>query len=179
MSKFISWRMHWFKVCLIFFSKAASAPGIHHQYFFPSSNTRSYLTQEAEMPEKRKTDAEPGVDLLSAKRARQQLSYADLDDSAETGPAPTGGASHEPGHNESYRHESTGHGDDETTGHTHVARKQNSNQRQNNSSNSNTRPRVDPVYGQRSAFPGLDDLGSDQLFYGPAEDGLEYLRMVR
>ncbi|KAI4118732.1 MAG: hypothetical protein LQ345_001250 [Seirophora villosa] len=39
---------------------------------------------------------------------------------------------------------------------------------------------VDPTYGQRSAFPGLDDAGEeDALFYGPANDGLEYLRMVR
>ncbi|KAL8785701.1 MAG: hypothetical protein Q9195_008524 [Heterodermia aff. obscurata] len=41
-------------------------------------------------------------------------------------------------------------------------------------------PRVDPTYGQRGAFPGLDDSPSDDdLFYGPASDGLEYLRMVR
>lgn len=40
------------------------------------------------------------------------------------------------------------------------------------------RPRNHPIYGQKSAFPGLDD-GRDELFYGPAEDGLEYLRMVR
>jgi hypothetical protein len=40
------------------------------------------------------------------------------------------------------------------------------------------RPRNDPTYGQKNAFPGLDD-GGDELFYGPAEDGLEYLRMVR
>ena len=39
---------------------------------------------------------------------------------------------------------------------------------------------IDPTYGQRSAFPGLDGPPSgDDLFYGPAEDGLEYLRMVR
>lgn len=40
------------------------------------------------------------------------------------------------------------------------------------------RPRNDPVYGMKNAFPGLDD-GGEELFYGPAEDGLEYLRMVR
>ena len=42
-------------------------------------------------------------------------------------------------------------------------------------------PAVDPTYGQRGAFPGLDDIskGDDELFYGPASDGLEYLRMVR
>ncbi|RAL06126.1 uncharacterized protein BO80DRAFT_343307 [Aspergillus ibericus CBS 121593] len=41
------------------------------------------------------------------------------------------------------------------------------------------RPRNHPVYGQKSAFPGLDVAGEDELFYGPAEDGMEYLRMVR
>jgi regulator of vacuolar morphogenesis len=40
------------------------------------------------------------------------------------------------------------------------------------------RPRNNPVYGQKSAFPGLDD-GGDELFYGSADDGIEYLRMVR
>lgn len=43
--------------------------------------------------------------------------------------------------------------------------------------------RLDPTYGQRGAFPGLDDAevegGEEDLFYGPASDGLEYLRMVR
>ena len=40
--------------------------------------------------------------------------------------------------------------------------------------------RIDPTYGQRSAFPGLDDSnGDNNLFYGPASDGIEYLRMVR
>ncbi|KAL4980357.1 hypothetical protein BDW66DRAFT_125041 [Aspergillus desertorum] len=41
------------------------------------------------------------------------------------------------------------------------------------------KPRNDPVFGQKSAFPGLDTADDDELFYGPAEDGLEYLRMVR
>jgi hypothetical protein len=40
-------------------------------------------------------------------------------------------------------------------------------------------PRVDPVTGQHGAFPGLDDDDPDELFYGPANDGLDYLRMVR
>ncbi|KAM5431468.1 hypothetical protein MferCBS31731_007841 [Microsporum ferrugineum] len=41
-------------------------------------------------------------------------------------------------------------------------------------------PRSDPVFGQRHAFPGLDDGPQDgELFYGPADDGIEYLRMVR
>lgn len=45
---------------------------------------------------------------------------------------------------------------------------------------SSSRAQVDPTYGQRSAFPGIDDTaGDDGLFYGPASDGLEYLRMVR
>ena len=39
-------------------------------------------------------------------------------------------------------------------------------------------PRNDPRYGQKGAFPGLDDHG-DELFYGPPSDGIEYLRMVR
>ncbi len=42
-----------------------------------------------------------------------------------------------------------------------------------------SQPRVDPTYGQRGAFPGLDDFNEDKVFYGPASDGLEYLRMVR
>ena len=45
---------------------------------------------------------------------------------------------------------------------------------------SSDEPRIDPTYGQRGAFPGLDDSHTDnELFYGPANDGLEYLRMVR
>ncbi|KAK2767407.1 hypothetical protein FQN54_003563 [Arachnomyces sp. PD_36] len=41
------------------------------------------------------------------------------------------------------------------------------------------KPRNDPVYGQKNAFPGLDGPGSDAILYGPPEDGIEYLRMVR
>lgn len=41
------------------------------------------------------------------------------------------------------------------------------------------KPRNDPVYGQKNAFPGLDGPGSDTILYGPPEDGIEYLRMVR
>jgi hypothetical protein len=40
-------------------------------------------------------------------------------------------------------------------------------------------PRLNPIYGQRSAFPGLEGHDPDELFYGPASDGIEYLRMVR
>lgn len=46
------------------------------------------------------------------------------------------------------------------------------------SGSSYERPRQDPIYGMKNAFPGLDDDGHE-LFYGPAEDGMEYLRMVR
>ena len=50
----------------------------------------------------------------------------------------------------------------------------------NDFSANGVQPRLDPTYGQRGAFPGLDgDDGDNELFYGPAEDGLEYLRMVR
>lgn len=43
---------------------------------------------------------------------------------------------------------------------------------------SSEQSRPDSVYGLRGAFPGLDN-GGDELFYGPADDGLEYLRIVR
>lgn len=40
--------------------------------------------------------------------------------------------------------------------------------------------RIDQTYGQRAAFPGLNGTdGAAELFYGPASDGVEYLRMVR
>ncbi|KAL4952577.1 hypothetical protein BDW69DRAFT_195528 [Aspergillus filifer] len=48
-----------------------------------------------------------------------------------------------------------------------------------NSVTPDEKPRNHPVFGQKSAFPGLDDVDGEELFYGPAEDGLEYLRMVR
>lgn len=40
------------------------------------------------------------------------------------------------------------------------------------------RPQTDVTYGQVGAFPGLDPRDKD-VFYGPANDGLDYLRMVR
>ena len=44
---------------------------------------------------------------------------------------------------------------------------------------SHAEPRTDPLYGQRSAFPGLDD-DAETLNYGEEpSDGIEYLRMVR
>ena len=39
-------------------------------------------------------------------------------------------------------------------------------------------PRFNPDVGLPNAFPGLQ-AGGDELFYGPAADGIEYLRMVR
>ncbi|KAF2230306.1 hypothetical protein EV356DRAFT_570414 [Viridothelium virens] len=39
--------------------------------------------------------------------------------------------------------------------------------------------RADATTGQKPFFPGLDDGDNEELFYGPASDGLEYLRMVR
>jgi hypothetical protein len=41
-------------------------------------------------------------------------------------------------------------------------------------------PKINVTYGQKAAFPGLaDDEEGGELFYGPASDGIEYLRMVR
>lgn len=41
-------------------------------------------------------------------------------------------------------------------------------------------PRNDPIFGQKHAFPGLDDDDDGALSYGESPtDGLEYLRMVR
>ena len=39
-------------------------------------------------------------------------------------------------------------------------------------------PRLNSASGLHIAFPGLGD-DDDELFYGPAADGVEYLRMVR
>jgi len=39
-------------------------------------------------------------------------------------------------------------------------------------------PRMDVTYGQFGAFPGLDSY-QYAPFYGPANDGMDYLRMVR
>lgn len=41
------------------------------------------------------------------------------------------------------------------------------------------KPRVSTTYGQTGAFPGLGSEDDDELFYGPALDGVDYLRMVR
>lgn len=37
---------------------------------------------------------------------------------------------------------------------------------------------IDASTGQRGAFPGLEEYGDD-FFCGPANDGMDYLRMVR
>lgn len=39
-------------------------------------------------------------------------------------------------------------------------------------------PSLDASTGQAGAFPGLT-AGTDELFYGPADNGIDYLRMVR
>jgi hypothetical protein len=39
-------------------------------------------------------------------------------------------------------------------------------------------PYIDDLTGQTGAFPGLG-TETDELFYGPARDGIDYLRMVR
>ena len=43
-----------------------------------------------------------------------------------------------------------------------------------------TTSRIDYTTGQRQFFPGLDDgVDEEELFYGPPDDGIDYLRMVR
>ena len=45
---------------------------------------------------------------------------------------------------------------------------------------STEKPKVHATYGQQGCFPGLgDENEDDELFYGPASNGIEYLRMVR
>lgn len=41
------------------------------------------------------------------------------------------------------------------------------------------RPQVNTSTGQSGAFPGLGSDEGEDVFYGPANDGLDYLRMVR
>lgn len=117
------------------------------------------------MPEKRKQGVSTELENISAyhKRARRQVSYADLEDE-DLGDV---NRSHD------IRDEDEDEYEEEEQEEVETKRDQ---PRQ-----SHTRqPRSHPIYGQKSAFPGLDDLhDSDELFYGPAEDGLEYLRMVR
>lgn len=129
------------------------------------------------MPEKRKTDPElrDGDYDLHTKRARQQKSYDDLDDSTHTPTVVRPELTrNEPEGDVADASENEGEG-------TNLGRgsKDKTSNKQNNRQRHNQQPRVDPVYGQRSAFPGLDDVGSDELHYGPPEDGLEYLRLVR
>ncbi|KAI7977387.1 hypothetical protein EIK77_004803 [Talaromyces pinophilus] len=129
------------------------------------------------MPEKRKTDPElrDGDYDLHTKRARQQISYDDLDDSSNTPPVVQAESTgNEP--EDDVAGASGNEGEGKNLGH---GSKDKTSNKQNNRQRHNQQPRVDPVYGQRSAFPGLDDVGSDELLYGPPEDGLEYLRLVR
>jgi predicted ester cyclase len=74
-----------------------------------------------------------------------------------------------------------------------MAKRKKSNKSQNQQNQNQKRPRtddgehknnqfagshgyIDPVTGQRGAFPGLD---GDEDFFGPPMDGMDYLRMVR
>jgi hypothetical protein len=128
------------------------------------SNTDIHPAQEAEMPEKRKQGASSELETSSAfaKRARRQISYADLEEE-DVGDVNSSPITRDDDGDEYEQ-------DQEEIG----------TRRDNRNQSHSKRPRSDPVYGQKSAFPGLDDpYGSDELFYGPAEDGLEYLRMVR
>lgn len=43
---------------------------------------------------------------------------------------------------------------------------------------SHEKPRNNPLYGQKNAFPGLDDADGE-ISYSDTDDGLQYLRMVR
>lgn len=130
------------------------------------------------MPEKRKTESESrdSDHSFPAKRARQQISYDDLDDSVHLPPV----VRPEPTRNEPADDVADApeyEGDEVNVGNN--SRNVTASNKQTNRQRHNQQPRVDPVYGQRSAFPGLDDAGSDELLYGPPEDGLEYLRLVR
>lgn len=51
---------------------------------------------------------------------------------------------------------------------------------ENNATESYEKPRSHPLYGQKNAFPGLND-GPHELRYedGEPDDVYEYLRMVR
>ena len=44
---------------------------------------------------------------------------------------------------------------------------------------SREQPTLNTTYGQTGAFPGVQATHESEVFYGPASDGLEYLRMVR
>jgi hypothetical protein len=118
------------------------------------------------MPDKRKQGASTELENTSAspKRVRRQVSYADLEDE-DLGEVNRSHNTRDEDENEY----------EEEQGQEEVETK--SDQPHQSPSR---HPRSHPVYGQKSAFPGLDDLdGPGELFYGPAEDGLEYLRMVR
>lgn len=132
------------------------------------------------MPEKRKSEPELNGDheFFPAKRVRQQVSYDDLDETGTSNQAVNAEASWSRTVEEN---EADASGDEygeernwDNKNNNNTRNKSNAHQQRHN-----YKPRVDPVFGQRSAFPGLDDAASDELLYGPPEDGLEYLRMVR
>lgn len=127
------------------------------------------------MSEKRKTESEPrdGDHNFYAKRARQQISYDDLDDSVHSRPV----ARPELTRNE--LEDDVGDASENEINQETNSKNVTTSNKQSGRQRYNQQPRVDPAYGQRSAFPGLDDAGSDELLYGPPEDGLEYLRLVR
>lgn len=101
--------------------------------------------------------------------ARRQVSYQDL----ETEPAPP-----VPRQHVSYTSD-VEHGSSDTsspaTGQRHEIMSCKSNAK---GTSAQARPKTDVTYGQTSAFPGLDSYDNEP-FYGPANDGLDYLRMVR
>jgi hypothetical protein len=127
------------------------------------------------MPDKRKNDPEltDGDISFPSKRARQQISYDDLDDSVHSPPV----VRPEPTRNDLQDDVADASENESTLGIN--SKNVTTSNKQNNRQRHSQQPRVDPVYGQRSAFPGLDDAGSHELLYGPPEDGLEYLRLVR
>jgi hypothetical protein len=146
-------------------SRAAfSAATSDQQFFFHPALSIDHKRQK--MPDKRKQGASTELDNTPAspKRVRRQVSYADLEDE-DLGEVNRSHNTRDEDENE-YEEEQ---GEEEVETKSDQPRQ------------SPTRhPRSHPVYGQKSAFPGLDDLDDPgELFYGPAEDGLEYLRMVR
>ncbi|OKL60704.1 hypothetical protein UA08_04254 [Talaromyces atroroseus] len=128
------------------------------------------------MPEKRKPESElKHGEPFPAKRARQQVSYDDLDDTQNSNQAEATRSNNNVEENEI----DASDGEYGEANWVNTGKHNNTTNKQNTQRRHNQHPRVDPVFGQRSAFPGLDDEDSDELLYGPPENGLEYLRLVR
>ncbi|GAB7353556.1 hypothetical protein MBLNU459_g3990t1 [Dothideomycetes sp. NU459] len=115
----------------------------------------------------------PHNDVTGPPASRRQVSYEDI----ETEPAPP-----VPRQQVSYasddEHEGNRNKSDASSpavGERHEIMSCKSNAKGNSSQ---ARPRTDVTYGQLGAFPGLDTYDNEP-FYGPANDGLDYLRMVR